>query len=171
MFFYRCKKSAVRFWREDRSWTWMEKRTIREILRADMRLAKGQQVRLHFQLLTCYWAALKEAPQITDILRGRQNFCSVIMLSFYALETPDIMWISIWEFKCSFSVLTKVHEGARGTYNIESEIQRNNEEQTRGLSVDFLFQNSPTRWLLDYLEMRSPQRALGLETEDLSVQV
>ena len=62
-----------------------------------------------------------------------------------------------------------MHEGARGTYNIESEIQRNNEEQTRGLSVDFLFQNSPTRWLLDYLEMRSPQRALGLETEDLSV--
>lgn len=64
-----------------------------------------------------------------------------------------------------------MHEGARGTYNIESEIQRNNEEQTKGLSVDFLFQNSPTRWLLDYLEMRSPQRALGLETEDLSVQV
>ena len=29
--------------REDRSGTWMEKRTIREILRADTRLAKGQQ--------------------------------------------------------------------------------------------------------------------------------
>ena len=49
--------------------------------------------------------------------------------------------------------------------------KKQDEEQTKGLSVDFLFQNSPTGGLLDYLEMRSPRRALGLETEDLSVQV
>lgn len=32
--------------------------------------------------------------------------------------------------------------GARGTYNIESEIQRNNEEQ-KGLSVDFFIPEFP----------------------------
>lgn len=49
--------------------------------------------------------------------------------------------------------------------------KKQNEEQTKDMSVDLLLQNSPTPWLLDYLEMRPPQRALGLETEDLSVQV
>lgn len=66
-----------------------------------------------------------------------------------------------------FSVLPLVHEGARGTYNIESKIQRNRIKNTQDFPVDFLLQNSPSL----ALRKEVTSEVLVLETQDLLVRV
>lgn len=69
-----------------------------------------------------------------------------------------------------FSVLPLVHEGARGTYNIESKIQRNRIKNTQDFPVDFLLQNSPSLAPIA-LRKEVTSEVLVLETQDLLVRV
>lgn len=53
--------------------------------------SKGQQVFFSVSVPDMLLGCPKEISQIVDILGAGQNFCNVIMLSFYDLEIPEMV--------------------------------------------------------------------------------
>ena len=76
-------------------------------------------------------------------LRAKQNFCNVVSLSFYVPETPEIMWLFIWELSV-LSVFWQKHvKEPEASTTLTLEFKETEWRTNRGFVCGFLPQELP----------------------------